>query len=274
MGNNSHRRDSVTTSTPTGSATHDSTLRDSAVVLSSTNGSVSHARDDRSYALQAPFFVSEDMINDRLLRLLHNMNRTLNETRYGQGEREDRVQLIMCRELLTFGYKDVKDKMDRGEIPLGDLHYGSASTFVQVGPVTEFVAPRLDVERMWCWNQKAVDIIDRWPTFDDYYDVWNGVLGRNADTWEKTIIVREYSSSDHGYKHKYCAYPVTSILTLDRDQLEKFWNKASERVEALRRIDELKQRIRDDIIRHNGRMREEDWNHSTGNRNVRRRLVY
>lgn len=270
MGNNNHPSDS----TPIGQPMRDSTLHDIADVHSSINVSLSQAREDQSYAHQADFSVSEDMINERLLHLLHEMNRTLNDTRYGQGEREDRVRLIMCRELLTLGYKDIKNKMERGDIPLGDLHYGSASSSVRVGPVTEFVAPHLDVERMWCWNQKAVDIIDRWPTFDDYYDVWNGELGRSTDTWERTIIVREFRSSDHGYKHKYPAFPVTSILTLDRDQLAKFWNKASERVAALKRIDELKQRIHDEIMRRNGRMREGDWNHRIEGRNVRRRLVY
>jgi hypothetical protein len=199
----------------------------------------------------------EDLIDNQLLRYLHSMSRTLDDTRYELEEREERIRLMMCRELLTVGYKKIKDKMDRGEIPLGELRYGSASTFVRVGPVTEFVAPRLDVEMMWCCNQKAIDIMERWPTFDDFYDVWNGVLGRNANAWDKTIIVREFVSSDHGYRNKYPESPITSFVTLDRDQLETYWSKACERVEALKRIDDLKQSIRE------GR-----WNND--NRNVRR----
>jgi anti-sigma28 factor (negative regulator of flagellin synthesis) len=187
----------------------------------------------------------EELVDNQLLRYLQSMSSTLDDTRYELEEREERIRLMMCRELLTVGYKIIKDKMDIGEIPLGELRYGSASTFVRVGPVSEFVAPRLDVERMWCCNQKAIDIMERWPTFDDFYDVWNGV----------------FSSSDHGYRDKYPESPITSFVTLDRDQLETYWSKACERVEALKRIDDLKQSIRE------GRL-------NNDNRNVRRRLMH
>lgn len=102
--------------------------------------------------------------------------------------------------------------------------------------------------------------------------MWNGVLD-HADNWEKTIIHREFRSSDHGYKHKYPAFTINSIVTLDEIELEKFWIKTSERVEALKRIDELKQHIRDDIVRRIGRMREDHFNDCVQNRNVRRQLM-
>lgn len=130
MGNNLNQIGSVTISTPKRS--------DHASFHSSVNdGSVSQAREDCAQHQEH----DEDVINDLLLQHLHNMNRTLNDTRYGRGEREDRVQMIMCRELLTLGYTEVKTKMYC-------LRYGSTSTFVQVGPVSELIAPSVDVEMM------------------------------------------------------------------------------------------------------------------------------
>jgi hypothetical protein len=109
----------------------------------------------------------EDLVDNQLLCYLHFMSRTLDDTRYELEEREAWIRLMICHELLTVRYKRIKDKMDRGDIPLGELRYGSASTFMQVGLVTEFVAPCFDVEMMWCCNQKAIDIMERWPTFDN-----------------------------------------------------------------------------------------------------------
>jgi serine/threonine-protein kinase RIO1 len=102
--------------------------------------------------------------------------------------------------------------------------------------------------------------MERYPDFDDFYDVWNGVLGqhvRNSE-WNRLVFVREYRSIDHGDKDKYHANPSTSILTLDIDTFQTFYERASERVEALRRIDALRDEIREDMV---------------NNRNVRRRLA-
>jgi hypothetical protein len=94
--------------------------------------------------------------------------------------RDERIRSIMCRELLTVGYTTIRNKMDRGDRPVGPLRYGSARNIVRVGPVSEFIAPDEETERMWCWNQKAIEIMERYPDFDDFYDVWNGVLGRHV----------------------------------------------------------------------------------------------
>jgi hypothetical protein len=83
--------------------------------------------------------------------------------------------------------------MTIGEIPLGDLCCGtSAWCALKVGPVVDFIAPLEEVEEMRCSNQKAIDIIERWPTFDDFYYVWNGRLERHAGTWDITIVFRGY----------------------------------------------------------------------------------
>jgi hypothetical protein len=94
----------------------------------------------------------------------------------------------MSRELLTVGYGHIKVKMNRGDTPLSDLHYGSARMFLKIGLVSDYITLDEDLERFSCWNQKAIEIIDRWPTFDDFYDVWNGVLN-NASSWDNIIIV-------------------------------------------------------------------------------------
>jgi hypothetical protein len=193
--------------------------------------------------------------------------------------REEKVMSIMCRELKTVGYRYIKAKMDNGEIPLGDLRCGSAWCALKVvGPVVDFIAPLEEVEEMWCANQKAIDIIDRWPTFDDFYDVWNGRLGRHAGTWDMTIVFRGYMSRDYGITDKYPAFPVTDFITLDRETLELHWDRASMRVEALKRIDQMKDRIRSRLYRRRlrRRMREDEVDinlmidHHT-NRNMRRR---
>jgi hypothetical protein len=135
----------------------------------------------------------DDLVERRLLGHLTQMSETLSQTSHGNWMRDDsRVRAIMCQELLTMGYTHIKAKMVRGDMPLSDLHYGCGRTFLKIGPVTEFVTPVEDVERLWCWNQKAVEIMERWPTFDDFFDVWSGVLNRASCSWDKVIIVREY----------------------------------------------------------------------------------
>lgn len=229
-------------------------------------------RRERPNIVQPP---DDALVDMRLLHHLYEMDETLNETRPAFWDREDRIRAIMCRELLTVGYRSIKTKMNRGQMPLSDLRCGSAWTQLKVGPVTEFVTPVEDVERLWCSNQKAIEIVDRWPTFDDFYDVWNGVLGVNDATssWHKVLVVREYDSDDYGVRDKYPCYPVTRFVTLDRIQLEKYWSRAKEKVEALKRIDSLKDSFREQIEVENEivrRRRDGDWRQD---RNVRMRLV-
>jgi hypothetical protein len=213
------------------------------------------------------------------------MSQALGRTYHRDWTREERVRAIMSRELLTVGYGHIKAKMNRGDTPLSDLHYGSARMFLKIGPVSDYITPDEDLERFSCWNQKAIEIIDRWPTFDDFYDVWNEVLNR-ASSWDSIIIVREYRSGDYGVRDRYPTYPRTDFVTLDRVQLEKYWSRASERVEALRNIDRLRNRFRNDIVQENNRRRryrrqieelsnqdrnENPWRYH--DRNVRRRYV-
>jgi len=150
--------------------------------------------------------------------------------------REDEVNFLMCKELINVGYRDVKGKMDNGDRPMGELHYGNARMVVKVGPVTEFIAPVEEIERLCCINQKAIEIIARWPTFDEYFAAWNGVISCDASFLDKTILLREYDSIDQ--------HVSARIVTLDKDRLRLFWLKASERVEALRTIDMFKDRLR------------------------------
>jgi hypothetical protein len=124
---------------------------------------------------------------------------------------------IMCRELKTVGYRNIKAKMDNGEIPLGDLRCGSAWCALKVGPVVDLITGGLRL--MTSMN------------------VWNGRLGRQAGTWDITIVFRGYMSRDYGITDKYPAFPVTGFITLDKETLELHWDRASVRVEALKRID-------------------------------------
>jgi hypothetical protein len=197
----------------------------------------------------------DEFVDRRLLDHLAGVSQDLSRTYHGDWTRDDRIRAIMCRELLTVGYDHIKAKMERGERPLSDLHYGSARMFLKIGPVTEFITPVEDVERLWCWNQKAVEIMERWPTFEDFFDVWSDVLDGATCSWDKIIIVREYRSNDFGLRSKYPTYPNTYIVSLDRNRLEKYWLRASERVDAMKRIDQLKSQYRQEIQQENIRRR-------------------
>jgi hypothetical protein len=166
--------------------------------------------------------------------------------------------------------------MERGDVPLGNLRYGSASNSLMVGPVVEFISPLEECERMWCTNQKAIDIMERWPTFDDFYDAWNRhQLGRQASCWDSIVVVREYRSKDYGITDKYPCFPVTDFITLNRKTLCEHWTRASLRVEALKRIDQMKDRIQHAYrMRRNRRGREDEIrlvNADHNHRNMRRR---
>ena len=104
-------------------------------------------------------------------------------------------------------------------------------------------------------------------------------IGESCYTWEKTIVFKGYTSRDFGITDKYPAFPVTDFIQLDKATLELHWNKASTRVEALKRIDRMKNHIRSEVYRRRlqRRTREdnEDINRMNGNhtdRNMRRRL--
>jgi len=150
--------------------------------------------------------------------------------------REDEVLTLMCKELINVGYRDIKGKMDRGDRPMGELQYGNARMVFKVGPIIDFIAPVEEIERLCCINQKAIEIITRWPTFDGYFAAWNGVISCDASFLDKTNLLRECDCIDQ--------HVSARIVTLDKDRLRLFWFKASERVEALRTIDMFKDRLR------------------------------
>ena len=200
-------------------------------------------------------FEINDFVDEKILhylsKLSEDIKRGADDEEHERWDREDRVKNIMCYELLTVGFDDIKVKMDNGDVPRGILRYGSAEKTVKVGPVSDFIAPDEDTESMWCRNQKAIEIMEKYPDFDDFYDVWNGYLGtfvRN-NKWDRTIVLREFSiSSDYGVKNDSIAFPITTVITLDLFWLYTFYRRASERVEALKRIGELKNCYRAEFI--------------------------
>jgi ABC-type ATPase with predicted acetyltransferase domain len=68
----------------------------------------------------------DELVDQRLLDHLAEMSQALGRTYHGAWTREEQVRAIMSRELLTVGYGHIKAKMNRGDTPLSDLHYGSA----------------------------------------------------------------------------------------------------------------------------------------------------
>jgi len=197
----------------------------------------------------------DNLIDRRLLLDLSDMEIMIDRN---TDTAEERVLSIMCQELLTVGYQHIKAKMNRGDVPLGNLCYGSAWNSLKVGPVVEFISPLEECECMWCANQKAIDVMERWPTFDDFYDDWNERLGHRASCWDGIVVVREYRSKDYGMTDKYPCFPVTNFITLNWETLHEHWTRASVRVEALKRIDQMRDRIQHAYSMRRNRSRRED----------------
>jgi len=107
-----------------------------------------------------------ELVDEKLLCHLSEMAKTLRRVKGDKDipwTSDDRICSMMCHDLLTVGYSTIKNKMDRGDQPVGDLHYRSALKIVCVGPVSEFIMLDEATERMRCWNQKAIKIMERYP---------------------------------------------------------------------------------------------------------------
>ena len=95
---------------------------------------------------------------------------------------------------------------------MGYIPYGGARAPYRVWPIKEFVQPVEEVEHLWCKNEKAIEMITAWPTFHQFFNEWKQVSGNKNAT----------------------------ISIHDKDALKSFWLRASKWVEALRRIDKLR----------------------------------
>jgi hypothetical protein len=74
----------------------------------------------------------DELVERRLLDHLAEMSLALSHTYHRAWTKEQRVRAIMSRELLTVGYGHIKAKMNQGDTPLSDLHYGSARMFLKI----------------------------------------------------------------------------------------------------------------------------------------------
>ena len=171
----------------------------------------------------------------------------------------------MCRELLTVGYMDIKKKMDNGDVPLGNIVPAVNCKMIKVGPVVDFITTDEKLEKLLCANQKAIHLVTKWRTADDFVQSWNELFGEdnnNSNTTSsnrRTIVLRNiYSSVDHGYDDKY-SRAETEFRVLNENTIKSMWIKAAERVEALKRIDALKGELLKEVRKnisgkcHNGR---------------------
>jgi len=95
-------------------------------------------------------------------------------------DREDRIKVMMCQELKTVGHATILNKMDNGDVSLGRLH-SRGTVLVKVGPVVDFIMPDISLEKMLCVNQKAIRILQRWKSVDDFVDEWNKFFGDYGD---------------------------------------------------------------------------------------------
>ena len=127
--------------------------------------------------------------------------------------REDRVRKIMCRQLTTIGYRHTIANMYNTYTPMG--YPSDVRVPYRVRPIKEFVRPLTKIENLWIKNEKAIEMIATWPKFDKFFQDWKQVSDKKDNT----------------------------ISNYEKDMIKSFWLGASERVEALRRIDQM----RDDI---------------------------
>ena len=189
----------------------------------------------------------DEFVDEKLRRHLYYMQMTI-LTKRQEGnlssavtmDREDRIKNLMCRELQTVGHKAIMDKMERGDIPVGRL-LSWGNVLVKVGPVFDFIMPDTSLEILMCVNQKAIRLLQRWRTADDFVDGWNEFFGDHSDSSiNRTIVLLDavYHRFEHGYEDNYKV--MYKIVQLNRETLIEMWSRAAERVEALLRIDFLK----------------------------------
>jgi hypothetical protein len=221
---------------------------DDSTVTATSEGVASEASREETLERMVGALENE-LIHEKILRRLSKMDLLIpcGHKFLVERDREDRILTIMCRELLTVGYMDIKNKMDKGEVPLGKVVSVNVKK-VKVGPVVEFITPDDKLEGLLCANQKAILLVTRWKTAEDFIRSWNEFFGDDCDddSSYRTIVLREvYSSVDHGYDDKYRA--ETEYRQLNSISIERMWDKAEERVEALRRIDLLKKELLSEV---------------------------
>jgi hypothetical protein len=163
------------------------------------------------------------------------------------SDRELRIKYLMCFELRTIGYSDFDE---RDDIERGELRPGNPAG-VMVGPVIDFITCwRDDIESLACVNRKAIEMMDTWETFDEYLSDWNLWFdGVPDESFDRVVYMGKYY---HGLAggHNFVPTPTPLYEKLNRTTLRMYWERAEERVEALRRIDNMKKDIMRNIMRN------------------------
>jgi hypothetical protein len=221
---------------------------DDSIVTASSEGVASEASREETLEKMVATLETE-LVHEKLLRRLSKMELLIPHGNIFlvERDREDRILTLMCRELLTVGYMDIKRKMDNGEVPLGRVASVNVKK-VKVGPVVDFITPDEKLEGLLCANQKAIRLVMKWKTAEEFVQSWNEFFGDDCKNNSscRTVVLRDvYSSVDHGYDDKYRA--ETEYRNLNQTTIERMWVKADERVEALRHIDSLKEELRKEV---------------------------
>jgi len=119
----------------------DSTVTDSSVEV------VSHAsRENKLEGMVAA--LETELVHEKLLCCLSKMELLIPCGHFVERDQEDRLLIIMCHELLTVGYMDIKRKMENGEEPLGKVVSAVNFKKIKVGPVVDFITPDEKLEKL------------------------------------------------------------------------------------------------------------------------------
>jgi hypothetical protein len=163
------------------------------------------------------------------------------------SDRELRIKYLMCFELRTIGYDDVKENDESDE--RGELRPGNPAG-VMVGPVIDFITCwRDDIESLVCVNRKAIEMLETWDSIDDFLNDWDLWFdGIPDESFDRVVYL---GKCYHGLAggHIFMPSPTPLYEKLNRKTLRMYWERAEERVEALRRIEEMKADIYRNIIR-------------------------
>jgi hypothetical protein len=165
---------------------------------------------------------------------------------------DERQTLATCIELIKEysampGYRDYKKIYDEKKyFNEGTLKLGNTEVGYIVGEVIDYVTPSLDLERIIDRFVKAIAIVETYRSKDNFINAWNENIFHNAREYADIRFLylgwdlKTYIGCDTNLKSKEETAMVTVCEQFNRQQLERFWDKAWNTVRALLLVDCLR----------------------------------
>jgi hypothetical protein len=183
--------------------------------------------------------------------IIHNL---LKERKRLANNSDAAYILNVCLELVhdydCCGYKKFKKDFDEGKYyDQGRLYKGNEVVGKIIGEVSEYVSPVVDVERIIDKYIKAIAILERWKTVDDFiYDwdgnVFTGLLLNEKTAHERFLFTGFVLNRYIGWENNSVAELHDCGLIMEFQQvttgtITRFWNKARMTVQAMSIVDRL-----------------------------------